>query len=221
MKSRVSLASLALSILVSGLSTLPVSAQPRRNPCPDPVQEQPSVTTREITNSKHGLRFQVPDNYSALLERSGDRLTIVLRNPADVRFLDCARQNRAIGAGHQVSDVRISVYPIPAGVLTPNDVVRQSSGRTGIQVRSFATMIAEHDAVIYETQSSYPILSRTALLTHPDGLNFVEIKISDYGTSLQSSDETVFDKVVATLELDSTQAAIRATPLTNSAIVSP
>lgn len=187
---------------VGDLTISPVSAQPQRSSqaCPEPQQDQPSSTTREITNDEYGLQFQVPDNYSALLERNDDRLTIIVRNPADSRFLDCVIRNRVIGAGHAVSDVRVSVYPMPVGVRTPNDMVRQLSSQRGIQVRSSSTTIGGRDAVIYNKQTLYPERSQVALLTHPDGQHFVEVSVVNYGESIGSIDSEVFDTVAFSIE---------------------
>ncbi len=199
MNYRLTILFVALASWMSWLSVKPTAAQPQRNVCPEPRQDLPLSTSREISNDEYSLSFEVPDNYSALLERNSDGITIVVRNPADVRFLDCVRQNRMIGAGQSVSDVRITVKPIPPGIRRLSDIVPSSA--RGLQVRSSSTTIAEHEVVVYEVQSSYPLLTRTAVLAHPDGFSLIEISISNYGESLESVDVEVFDSVISTLEL--------------------
>ena len=189
------------------------AASNERSVCPEPRQEIPSSTSREITNDEYGLSFEVPSNYSALLERNSDGVTIVVRNPADVRFLDCVTQNRMIGAGQSVSDIRVTAKPIPPGIQRLSDIVPSST--RDLQVRSSSTTIAGREAVIYDVQSSYPLRTRTAVLMHSDGLSLIEISISNYGESLESVDTQVFDSIISTLETDASRVA-NAVPVTSS-----
>lgn len=106
------------------LLATPVRSQ-RPSPCSNDNQEQPSQRRRQIVNREYGLRFDIPANYyTELLSESGhqQQLSIAVRNPTDVEFLECATRNRMIGAGHQVSDVIVTIEPRPSPIGNVRDI---------------------------------------------------------------------------------------------------
>jgi hypothetical protein len=183
------------------LQLQPAFAQPDR-PCSNEEQTQPAETTRAIANAEFGLRFNIPSNYRTRLERQGDRLLILVRNPADVEFLECASQHRVIGAGHQVSDAIVSVEPLSPDMKNVRDLIRGTDSDWIEIVSQEITEIASQEAVIYTRQAGDPYRLRTAALIHPDGRHLVEIYVGDYGRSIESVDLQVFEAIVSSLEID-------------------
>ncbi|MDY7051581.1 hypothetical protein [Limnospira fusiformis] len=193
---------MSLSLLV----VTPVQAQ-RSDPCSNENQEQPSQARREITNREYGLRFEIPANYRTELRRethSPQRLSIVVRNPTDVAFLDCAVRNGMRGAGHQVSDVIVSIEPRPRHIRNVRDIFREeSSVRLREILESSFTTIAGQDAVIYTVQTVYPYRYQDAKLIHPNGRDIITIRAGDYGYEIDPIDLEVMDVIISSLRIDS------------------
>ncbi|MCT7973695.1 hypothetical protein [Laspinema olomoucense] len=184
----------------------PGYAQRSPSPCSNENPEQPSSTRREITNGEYGLRFQIPANYQTELRRDTEaprKVWISIRNPTDTAFLDCATRNRLIGAGHQVSDVVVTIEPLSANIRSAGDVLRAARSVPNLEiVESNVTTIAGQDAIIYTQQSVYPDRSRMAAFIHPDRQHLVKIFVWDYGTALSEIDLEVMDMVISSLRLD-------------------
>ena len=97
------------------LLATPVLSQ-RPSPCSNDNQEQPEQRRREIINREYGLRFDIPANYQTELRRDTEpsqKLWIFVRNPTDVKFMECGRREGMRGYGHQVSDVIVTIEPRP------------------------------------------------------------------------------------------------------------
>lgn len=193
-----------ISLVSLGLLMVnPSYAQRVPSPCSNENPEQPSSTRREITNPEYGLRFQIPANYQTELRRDTDpprKVWISIRNPTDAAFLDCAIRNRVVGAGHQVSDVLITIEPLTANIRSAGDVLRATRSVQNLEIiESNVTTIAGQDAVIYTQQSVYPYRSRIAAFIHPDRQHLVKIFVGDYGTALPEIDLEVMNLVISSL----------------------
>lgn len=188
---------ISMSLLISSLGY----AQNSPSTCSNENSEQPSSSRREITNPEYGLRFQIPANYQTELRRDPDpprKVWISIRNPTDVAFLECATRNRLRGAGHQVSDVLVTIEPLPGNIRSAGDVLRAARSVPNLEiVESNVTTIAGQDAVIYTQQSVYPYRSRIAAFIHPDRQHLVQIFVGDYGTALPEIDLEVMDRVIS------------------------
>lgn len=203
LKSPTILSLMSLSLLL----VTPVQAQ-RSAPCSNENQEQPSQARREITNREYGLRFEIPANYRTELRRETDsrqRLSIFVRNPTDVAFLDCAIRNRMIGAGHQVSDVIVTIEPRPRHIRNVRDILRDAAESGGISRDiidpNFIT-ISGQDAVIYTVQTIYPDRSKNARLIHPNGQDIITIWAGDYGEDIDPIDLEVMDVIISSFRID-------------------
>jgi hypothetical protein len=192
---------------LSLLLVTPVQAQ-RSAPCSNENQEQPSQARREITNREYGLRFEIPANYRTELRRETDsrqRLSIFVRNPTDVAFLDCAVRNGMRGAGHQVSDVIVTVEPRPRNIRNVRDILQDVAGGRGIQreiIESYFSTISGQDAVIYTVQTIYPERYRYAKLIHPNVQYIITISTGDYGYEIDPIDLEVMDIIMSSLRID-------------------
>lgn len=193
-----SLMSLALILAI------PAQAQ-RSQPCSNENREQPSQRRREITNEEYGLRFEIPANYRTELQRetgSRQRLSILVRNPADVEFLDCATRNRMIGAGHQVSDVMVTIEPRPRNIRSVRDILEEASEVRGIEItESGFTTISGRDAVFYTAQTLYPYRHRNVKLIHPNGQDIIRIQAGDYGEEIDPIDVNVMNTIVSSFSI--------------------
>lgn len=184
----------------------PAQAQ-RSAPCSNDNQEQPSQARREITNREYGLRFEIPANYRTELRRdsrSHQRLSIAVRNPTDVEFIDCAIRNRMIGAG-PISDVIVSIEPRPRHIRNVRDIFREESesGITGREIlESSFTTIAGQDAVIYTVQTIYPYRHQAARLIHPNGQYIIVIRAGNHGEEIDPIDLEVMDIIMSSFRID-------------------
>lgn len=189
------------------LTAHPSYAQLPPSPCSNDNPEQPSSTRREITHAEYGLRFQIPVNYQPELrqETVPSREVWSLRNPTDVAFLDCATSNGLIGAGHQVSDVLVTIKPLQDNILSANDILQAARSQPDWEIiESNITTIANQNAVLYTRQSvyNYPYRSRIATFIHPDQNHLVEIIIGNIGTTLNEVDLEVMDLVISSLMIE-------------------
>lgn len=193
--------------LMSSYVLLATPAQSQRpSPCSNDNQERPSQRRRQIINREYGLRFDIPANYyTELRSETGHRqqLSIAVRNPTDVEFLECATRNRMIGAGHQVSDVRVTIEPRPSNISNVRDILRDAAGGGYSQIleSNFGT-IAGQDAVIYTVQTSYPERYRYARLIHPNGRYIISIAAGDYGERIDVIDLQVMNLIMSTMRID-------------------
>ena len=184
----------------------PAQAQ-QSAPCSNDNQEQPSQARREITNREYGLRFEIPANYRTELRRdsrSHQRLSIAVRNPTDVEFIDCAIRNRMIGAG-PISDVIVSIEPRPRHIRNVRDIFREESesGITGREIlESSFTTIAGQDAVIYTVQTIYPYRHQAARLIHPNGQYIIVIRAGNHGEEIDPIDLEVMDIIMSSFRID-------------------
>ncbi|MDT9236100.1 MAG: hypothetical protein P5675_20390 [Limnospira sp. PMC 917.15] len=196
---------MSLSLLV----VTPVQAQ-RSDPCSNENQEQPSQARREITNREYGLRFEIPANYRTELRRethSPQRLSIVVRNPTDVAFLDCAARNRMRLARYQVFDVIVSIGLRPRRIRDVQDIFRglqSDMARTqGEIVDASFSQIAGEDAVIYTVQDSFPYRYRHAKLIHPNVQYIITIATGESGYEIDPINLEVMDIIMSSLRIDS------------------
>jgi len=184
----------------------PVQSQ-RSSPCSNDNQERPSSNRREIINREYGLRFQIPANYYTELRRgtgTNQILSIAVRNPADVRFMECAERERMRGYGHQVSDVIVSLEPRPSNIRNVRDIVQevaQSGGGQIVSGESGFTTIAGREAVVYTVQTVYPERYRYARLIHPNGRYIVNISTGDYGERIDPIDLQVMNLVMSSIAI--------------------
>lgn len=191
------------------LLTSPVYAQ-YSSACSNTNKEQPSSRRRAIVNRESGLRFEIPANYSAILARDFHRqgqLSIVIRNPTDVEFLNCANRNRQVGAGHSVLDVAIMIEPLSHNIRSTRDILREAelSYKQGTRVfDSRIITIAGQEAVVYSLRSEVPpsFRSRLAVLIHPNRQSLIKIWAGNYGDSISSIDLDVMDTVISSLQID-------------------
>ena len=195
------LASMNLGLILSS----PVQAQ-QSSPCSNENQAQPSQDDREITNAEYGLRFEIPTNYRAELERSTDspQLNIFVRNPTDVEYLRCGEENMMRGHGHDVSDVVISVRPLPDNIRTTQDLRQNVLFASGnLDITDFGAMtVGGQDAVVYTEQSSYPMRYRYVKLIHPNGQNLISIYAGDYGEVIDPIDLDVMETIVSSFQIE-------------------
>lgn len=191
---------------VSLIFTNPVQAQPQTAACSNDYQEQPDQDRREITNTEYGLRFEIPVNYRTELQRQGELqegLSIFVRNPTDVDFLDCASRNRMVGAGHQVSDIVVRIKTRPSHVYGVGDIWQDVSESGGVDISDSDFMtIAGQDAILYTQQNSYPERYRYATFIHPNGRDLVSIYTGDYGNTIDPIDLEVMDMVINSLTIE-------------------
>ena len=189
------------------LLATPVLSQ-RPSPCSNDNQEQPSQRRREITNGEYGLRFDIPANYYTELRRDTEpsqKLWIFVRNPTDIKFMECGRRERMIGYGHQVSDVIVTIEPRPSNIRNIRDIlpnVAESGGNYRQIIESSFTTIAGQDAVIYTVKTTYPERYRYVLLIHPNGQDIINISAGDYGNVIDPIDLEVMDIIISSLKID-------------------
>lgn len=175
----------------------PGLTQPRRRQsCPDVTQATPARDNREIRNREFGFQFTIPANYQTERRRNENQLLILLRNPADVDLLDCCTQNREIGCGHRVSDVVISIEPIPSNIKSVADILQQRSTDLNELFNIRNTRIGNREAVIYTIQSQYPERYIHASFFTPNQQSLVTISAGDYGEDIDPIDESVFNRVI-------------------------
>ncbi|WP_233258470.1 hypothetical protein [[Phormidium] sp. ETS-05] len=191
----------------SVLLATPALAQ-RSEPCNNDNQEQPSPRRREIINREYGLRFEIPANYRTELRRETEhrqQLSIIVRNPTDVNFMECGKRERMRGYGHQVSDVMVSIEPRPSNISNVRDILRNAAESSGIAseiIESNFTTIAGQDAVVYTGKTSYPERYRYAQLIHPNGQYIIKIFAGDYGNVIEPVDLAVMDIIISSLKID-------------------
>ncbi|HIK09175.1 MAG TPA: hypothetical protein IGS52_02715 [Oscillatoriaceae cyanobacterium M33_DOE_052] len=191
----------------SVLLATPALAQ-RLEPCDNENQEQPSLSRREIINREYGLRFDIPANYHTELRRETEhrqQLSIAVRNPIDVKFMECGRREGMRGYGHAVSDVIVSIEPRPSDIRNVRDILRnvtESGGSFSEIIESNFTTIAGQDAVVYTGKTRYPERYRYAQLIHPNGQYIINISAGDYGDVIQPIDLEVMDMIISSLKID-------------------
>jgi hypothetical protein len=189
------------------LLATPVLSQ-RPSPCSNNNQEQPEQRRREIINREYGLRFDIPANYQTELRRDTEpsqKLWIFVRNPTDVKFMECGRREGMRGYGHQVSDVIVTIEPRPSNIRNVRDILRDVAESGGIHreiLESNFTTIAGQDAVIYIVQNSYPMQYRYARLIHPNGQDIINISAGDYGNVIDPIDLEVMDIIISSFRID-------------------
>lgn len=183
-----------LIIFVPLFPALTQSSRPQL--CPDITQATPSIDDREIRYQELGFQFNIPANYEIENLEREDQTLIFLRNPADAKLLECCIQNREIGCGHRVSDVIVSVEPIPSNIQTVADIPQQRSTNSNEVINIINTRIGNQEAVIYTVQYQYPERYIHASVFTPDGQYLVTISAGDYGEAIDPIDENVFNRVV-------------------------
>jgi len=62
-------------------------------------------------------------------------------------------------------------------------------------------MVAGQEAVIYNRQTIYPYLSRSASLIHPIQKYLITIETGDYGENIDPIDLEVMDIVISSLKI--------------------
>ncbi|MFP4317568.1 MAG: hypothetical protein ACLFQ7_01210 [Phormidium sp.] len=124
-------------------------------------------------------------------------------------FLDCATRNRMIGAGHQVSDVIVSIEPRPRHIRNVRNILQDAAESGGISrdiIDPNFTTISGQDAVIYTVQSNprrgITSRSRFAALIHPNQQSLVTIYAGDYGFSINAIDLEVMDIIMSSFRID-------------------
>ncbi|AMW31095.1 MULTISPECIES: hypothetical protein [Oscillatoriales] len=198
----------AVISLMSSYLLLATPAQSQRpSPCSNDNQERPSQRRRQIINREYGLRFDIPANYyTELRSERGHRqqLSIAVRNPTDVEFLECGRREGMRGYGHQVSDVRVTIEPRPSNIGNVRDILRNAAtGSSYSQIlESNFTTIAGQEAVIYIVQTSYPERYRYGRLIHPNGRYIISISAGDYGERIDVIDLQVMNLIMSTMRID-------------------
>lgn len=182
----------------------PAQAQ-RSSSCSNQNQEQPSQDRREITNAEYGLRFEIPANYRTELRRANEssQLQISVRNPTDVEYLNCISGNVRRGDGHAVSDVVISVEPLPDGIRTIQDIWPDVFGRSGIEIINSGVITVDgRNAAVYTQLTLYPMLYRYVKLIHPDGQSLIVIYAGDYGEVIDPIDLEVMNMITSSLRIE-------------------
>jgi hypothetical protein len=199
----------AVLLLVSSSlwSATPTLAQPLAS-CNNQNQEKPSSRHREIINREYGLHFNIPANYHTELQREPEnfqRVLIIIRNPTDVKFMECGKRSGMRGYGHQVSDVIVSIESRPSNIHNVDDIFQQGSQGEGSDTRiiepNFITIAGQH-AVVYTIQTRYPERYRYAQLIHPNGKYMIKISAGDYGDVIDPLDLQVMDIIISSLKID-------------------
>lgn len=200
---------LRIGVVISLISSClwlapPVGSQPSA-PCSNDRQEQPSPRRREIINREYGLRFDIPANYHTELQRETEhrsRLSIVVRNPTDVKFMECGERERMRGYGHQVSDVRVTIEPRPQNIRQVRDILGNVAQNGAEIIESYLTRIAGQEAMVYTLKTTYPERYQYARLIHPNGQYLISISAGDYGNVIDPIDLEVMEIIISSLRIE-------------------
>jgi hypothetical protein len=190
---------LSLSILTIILTNAPIFAQRPRESCPDIPQVTPTQESREIINQEFEFKFKIPTNYRTERRQEENKLSILLRNPADVELLECCRINREVGCGHRISDVVIQVKPRPSNLQNIWDIAVSNDDYTEI-INAEETKISNQDAVIYTVQYQPTAIYQYASFLTPNREYLVTISAGDYGEQIDPIDQIIFNQVVNSFE---------------------
>lgn len=172
---------LSLSLL-----SLPVVA----NEC-SPKQIQPTSETRPIVNQEYSLRFEIPINYQASLNRHDNHLIIEIKNPGDVAFEACiAEQSQSSNSRHVATDVFIIISDLPGNIVDLDDLltyVNSRANHNNEQTVLERIAIQNQDGIIVSekfggNRSRYPETNRYAYILHPNGRNLIRIRAWQLGT---------------------------------------
>ncbi|MCC5898966.1 MAG: hypothetical protein JJU32_13775 [Phormidium sp. BM_Day4_Bin.17] len=178
------------------LSTAPLRANPPSPLCSNEDRVSPSPERRYVVVRRHDLRFQIPRNYQIIQENEPEVERIIIRNPTDVEFLDCALEHGPRGAGHQVSDLRVEIKPRPSHVERIGDFVDSAVYESGDFVQ---TRLAGEEAITWIQGFRANYITYNAALLHPDGEHLVHIFVGDYGEVISPQDVDVLEMVMESL----------------------
>ena len=171
-------------------------ANPPSSPCSNENRVSTSPERRYVVVRRHDLRFQIPRNYQIVQENEPQVERIIIRNPTDVAFLDCAMEHGPIGAGHQVSDIRVEIKPRPSHLERIGDFVDSAVFETGDFVQ---TSLAGQEAITWIQEFRANYITYNAALFHPDGEHLVHISVGDYGEAIAPQDVEVLEMVIESL----------------------
>ncbi len=171
-------------------------ANPPSSPCSNENRVSPSPERRYVVVRRHDLRFQIPRNYQIVQENEPQVERIIIRNPTDVAFLDCAMEHGPIGAGHQVSDIRVEIKPRPSHLERIGDFVDSAVFETGDFVQ---TSLAGQEAITWIQRFRANVITYNAALFHPDGEHLVHISVGDYGEEIAPQDVEVLEMIIESL----------------------
>ena len=173
----------------------------RQEQCERGKSVAPAKETRKIREDKFQFSFNVPTNYRTEKRQDGNRLSILLHNPADTKLLECGKRNRLRGYGHGTVPVQVSVQP-----ATPETRLIPELNGTTLRVENIREItIAKQKAFVSMTK--YSIVGeidradtylQASFLT-PDRRNKITISIINApGENISGSiEEKVFDTVIS------------------------
>ncbi|MEK0194977.1 hypothetical protein [Microcoleus anatoxicus] len=199
-KHSMGLATKTESLLAAGIPSELKMAQ-GQNPCEISPKVPPAKETKKIRDDKFQFSFNVPTNYRIDKRQYGNMLTMILRNPADTKFLECCHRNRLLGCGHGTLDVWVTVTP-----ATPETRLLPELSATTLRLENIReTTIAKQKAFVYITKHSLDgaeidkadTYLNASFLT-PDKRNIVTIYTLNFGgKNIGSVEQKVFNIVVS------------------------
>lgn len=151
-------------------------------------QIQPASETREIVNQEYRLRFEIPRNYQASLNRHDNHLIIEIKNPGDVAFEACIdEQGRSANSRYVPTDVFILISDLPGNIVDFADLVAYVNSRNNEQTILERITIHNQEGIIVSekfggNRSRYPETNHYAYLLHPNGRNLIRIRAWQFGT---------------------------------------
>ncbi|MDT9190169.1 MULTISPECIES: hypothetical protein [Limnospira] len=172
---------LSLSLL-----SLPVVA----NEC-SPRQIQPASETRQIVNQEYRLRFEIPINYQASLNRHDHHLIIEIKNPGDVAFEACIDEHGRSGNSRYVAtNVFILISDLPGNMVDSDDLLTYVNSRANHNneqtVLERITIHNQEVIIVSEkfggNRSRFPETNRYAYILHPNGQHLIRIRAWQLGT---------------------------------------
>jgi hypothetical protein len=188
----------ALILLGTAIEPLPkpaIAAPPKQAPCKLEQRITPEKQLKTI--SMDGFSFQIPKNYSATVESgTGDVKTrIMIHNPAQSKFLTCARQHRMLDAGIAIPPLWIEVLPMEDFLLLPD--------RTGGEFHRKSIKIAGKSGIIAKSRvpSGYPDEgdTRITVAVANGERNRIFIRYSTAESPFNSIDVDVLTEIISSL----------------------
>ncbi len=187
--------SIAFTVIASAL-TIGERAIAGDTKCRRASMEIPSSESKKINITDSKFSFEIPEDFKVKTQDLGDgsNLAIMITSPRDLAYLDCANQNRMIGAGHQTEPIVIQVLPMDDMTLAPDrtggEYERKTikvAGGAGILARSrvpkgYSSPGDEVIKVVFANKQKYR----------------VQIVMNTFDSKARKYNEAVFNQIIST-----------------------